>query len=224
MDKEALKSGSAGLGLNLSDHQVDQFESFEEALYSQNAIMNLTRVPREECVTRHFLDCLILSPLIAESSTVLDVGTGPGLPAWPIAAARPDLTVVALDSSNKYIRFLESQPLPNLELILARGEEFAAVETFDFVTGRAVAPLSIQLELSIKAAKIGGLVAPMRSSLEEFEGTAEIIKTLKLKLLEVKVIRVPHTDVVRKIPLYQKVAKTPARFPRTWAEMKKNPL
>ena len=59
--------------------------------------------------------------------------------------------------------FLASQPLPNLEIVQGRAEEWEAREAFDVVTGRALAPLAIQLELSAGLARIGGAVIPMRT-------------------------------------------------------------
>src|ERR1041384_4679794 len=134
-------------GLELTPEQVAQFEAFEAKLYEANAVMNLTRVPREECWLRHFVDSLLFQDLIPLNARVLDIGTGPGFPAWPLACARPDLQVTALDSNGKMLGFLRSQPLPNLEVVQERAEEWGAFERFGVVTGRALAPLPVQIEL-----------------------------------------------------------------------------
>src|ERR1041384_3584956 len=130
-------------GLELTPEQVAQFEAFEAKLYEANAVMNLTRVPREECWLRHFVDSLLFQDLIPDRASVLDIGTGPGFPAWPLACARPDLQLTAMDSSGKMLGFLQRQGLPNLETIQIRAEEWGVRDRFDVVTGRAVAPLSI---------------------------------------------------------------------------------
>jgi 16S rRNA (guanine527-N7)-methyltransferase len=224
MNRQELAKGASELGTDLTPEQLDQFEAYEENLYESNKVMNLTRVPREECWLRHFVDSLLLSPLIPEGAKVLDIGTGPGLPAWPLACARPDIHVTALDSSGKMIGFLTKHALPNLKPVNDRAETWGRREAFDFVTGRAVAPLGIQLELSAPATKVGGLVVLMRTP-----NDAHAIKTfppeeLGLRLKEVREASLPGTDVVRLFPIFEKVAKTVRQYPRQWAEIKRDPL
>lgn len=183
--------------------------------------MNLTRVPREECRLRHFVDSLLFADLIPLGATVLDVGSGPGLPAWPLACARPDLQITALDSSGKMMGFLSKNLLPNLRVCLARAEEWGRREEFDFVTGRAVAPLGIQLELSAAPCLIGGFVAPLRSVHDQFDLE---VRRLGLALDRVVERILPGTDIRRACPVYRKVAATPLRYPRTWVEIRREPL
>ena len=152
---ERFRNAVAGLGLELSEAQLDAFEAFEERLYAANAVMNLTRVPKEEGWLRHFVDSLLIPRPDSEGSSVLDIGTGPGFPAWPLAAARPDLRVTALDSSGKMIGFLQGNPLPNLHAVQDRAETWGVRNQFDVVTGRALAPFGIQLELSAPACRVG---------------------------------------------------------------------
>lgn len=222
MDRKALFEWAESVGLPLSDSQLDAFESYEEALYEANTVQNLTRVAKDECWLRHFVDSLLFQDLIPEGATVLDVGTGPGLPAWPLANARPDLKITAIDSNGKMLNFLRSQPLPNLEVIQGRAEEVLEREKYDVVTGRAVAPLPLQLELSAAPLRVGGRLIPMRTSNDSTEGIRHYELSLDLR----DVIRrpLPGTDIVRVFPFYLKAGKTAKRFPRRWAEMKAKPL
>ena len=224
MDRDAFARAAQTLGLELSAQQLDQLEFFEDALYRANEVMNLTRVPKEEAWQRHFLDSLLFQEVIPTGSSVLDVGTGPGFPAWPLACARPDLQVNAADSSGKMIGFLIKQPLPNLLPIQVRLEDWDQREAFDVITGRAVAPLPIQLELSAPFAKVGGLVLPMRTVAEEEAIRALDASQLGLKLREVQRRAIPGTEVVRLIPIFEKVRSTPKQYPRTWAEIKRKPI
>jgi 16S rRNA (guanine527-N7)-methyltransferase len=224
VDAQALKLGANELGLELSPAQLAAFEGFEEALYRANESINLTRVPREECWRRHFLDSLLLSPLIPNGDQVLDIGTGPGFPAWPLACARPDLQVTALDSSGKMLGFLRSQPLENLAVIEGRAEDWGIREAFDFVTGRALAPLAIQLELSAPPCRLGGLVVPMRTPAEEEQFASKAFAELGLDLERVAMRQLSGSDVVRAFPMFRKSARTPKTFPRKWAEIRKKPL
>lgn len=224
MDRASFTQAAQTVGLSLTSEQLDAFEQFEERLYATNAVMNLTRVPREECWIRHFLDSLLFQDLIPTGASVLDIGTGPGFPAWPIACARPDVTVTALDSSGKMLGFLQRNPLPNLEPVLARAEEWGVHEKFDFVTGRAVAPLAGQLELSAPTAKVGGSVVPMRTPAERAEAQRFPVAELGLELEKIESRPLPNTDIVRLFPIFQKVKKTPARYPRSWPEIRNRPI
>ncbi len=213
-------------GYPLSPDQIASFEAFLDALYTVNETTNLTRVPREEAELRHLVDSVILIPDLPDGARVLDLGTGPGFPAWPLAAARPDLEVVGMDSAGKMTRFLKSQALPNLHVIQARAEEIAEEmeQSFDVVTGRALAPLGIQLELSARFLRLGGIVAPLRTPAERHEAEHLPARRLGLALQRMREAPLPDSEVVRLIPIYEKVAKTPASYPRRWAEIKRSPL
>lgn len=219
MDVAAFLAEASALGLEV---RPEPFAAFEEALYARNALMNLTRVPREECFRRHFLDSLLLQDLLSYGAEVLDIGTGPGFPAWPLACARPDLRVLALDSSGKMLGFLREHPLPNLEVVQARAEEWGVRERFDVVTGRAVAPLPLQLELSAPAVRLGGAVVPMRTPAERPDLGSGAILGLELEAVHERPLA--GTDAVRLFPVYRKMRATPIKYPRAWADMKRRPL
>ncbi len=225
MDEAGFVEGARALGLVLTRAQVDAFVAFESRLYEANRVMNLTRVPPEECWSRHFLDSLLFHDLIPQGSRVLDIGTGPGLPAWPLACARPDFSVVALDSSGKMIGFLRTQPLPNLKPQLGRAEADLERERFDVVTGRAVAPLAIQLELSAAACRMGGLLLPLRTAHDAPEiARLAAENPLGLRLEETVIRRVSGLDAERWCPVFRKVKHTPRLYPRSWAEIRRAPV
>ena len=210
--------------LELTQQQLEQFDAFEEALYTANEVKNLTRVPRENAWRRHFVDSLLFHDLIPIGSTVLDIGTGPGFPAWPLACARPDLQITALDSNGKMLDFLRSQPLLNLTVAQNRAEDWTPREHFDVVTGRAVAPFAIQMELSSAPCRGGGLVIPMRSAQDDDSIAGLRTGQLSLKLKEIVRRELAGEEVVRVFPVYEKTSKTMKKFPRRWAEIKAKPL
>lgn len=214
----------ARLELPHDESILARFAAFQAALYDANESRNLTRVPLEDCEVRHFLDSLIFHDLIPEAVDLLDIGTGPGFPAWPLATSRPDLRVTAIDSNGKMLGFLATQSLPNLNVKQIRAEEWPAREEFDFVTGRAVAPLSVQLEVSAPLVKVGGLLVPMRSSQEAEDFASEDFRTLGIKLVKVVERPLPGTDIVRLFPVYEKTKPTPTKYPRRWGDIKKKPL
>jgi 16S rRNA (guanine527-N7)-methyltransferase len=220
LDRDGFAAALAELGLSADSAELDQFDRFEENLYAANEVMNLTRVPREECRLRHFIDSLLIQDLIPQGATLLDIGSGPGFPAWPLACARRDLQVFAIDGSGKAIGFLHENPLPNLRALKVRAEDWVPENGFDFVTGRALAPLGVQLEVSAHLCKVGGLVVPMRTPNDREEAKTDVSK-IGLELLEIHERRLGDTDVVRLFPVCRKVRSVQRR---TWAEMKRKPL
>lgn len=211
-------------GFPLDAEREAAFVAFREALYRANEVMNLTRVPFEACESRHFVDSLLVAPLVPEGARVVDVGTGPGFPAWPLACARPDLQVTAVDSSGKMLGFLRRHPLPNLTIVQARAEELRVREAFDIGTGRALAPLPIQLELIAPLVAVSGAVIPFRSVAEEEAIRAFPGGLLGLGLEGIERRSLPDEDVVRLFPVFRKVSPTPDRYPRPWAQMRAKPL
>lgn len=224
MDQNAFVAACKELGLSLSDTQLQAFAEFEEALYRSNEVMNLTRVPIEECWLRHFIDSLLFQDLIPVKSKVLDIGSGPGFPAWPLACARPDLEITALDSAGKFTTFLKRQSLPNLKVVTGRAEDWGVLELFTVVTGRALAPLAVQIELSAPPCRIDGLVIPMRTFSDEpnLENCGASRVGLQLKTAIVR--ELPGTGAMRLFPIYEKKEHAPTKYPRSWTEIKKSPL
>lgn len=219
MDADSFVETCAAIGLPLKRVQIEAFETFEQDLYEVNASVNLTRVPQAECWLRHFVDSLLVAEFLPSGAHVLDIGTGPGFPAWPLACARPDLAVTALDSNGKMLSFLERHPLPNLRIVQGRAEDTPPRESYDVVTGRAVAPIMAQLEISAAPCKIGGAVVPMRTPTDEPFPTAPPPFGLALE----QVVRrpLPSSDIIRVFPVYRKVTPTSPRYPRRWADIRK---
>lgn len=223
MDTAQLDEYCKTLGLALSPDQLTTMADFEAALYERNQVTNLTRVPREQSLVRHFVDSLLVSEFVPVGSSVLDIGTGPGFPAWPLACARPDLSVTAMDSAGKMLDFLREHPLPNLEVRQGRAEVVTAPDSYDFVTGRAVAPLSIQLEVSSGWCRVGGLVVPFRTPADALPRT-DVLGLLGLSLRSSEARSLPEGLGERVFPIYEKIRPADPRYPRRWADMKKRPL
>ncbi|MGA8107870.1 MAG: 16S rRNA (guanine(527)-N(7))-methyltransferase RsmG [Acidobacteriaceae bacterium] len=122
---------------------MEQLEIYLALLVKWNARMNLTAVRRpEEIVRRHFAESLFAARQIPPGvKTLLDYGSGAGLPGIPIAVARPELTVTLAESQNKKAAFLR-EAVRTLELKAevwaGRVEQMPAARVFDAVTLRAV--------------------------------------------------------------------------------------
>ena len=231
MMKKTLMEGLPRLGLELSEATCDTLCAFGEAVVEQNKVMNLTAITEPDQVAKlHLLDSLsILAVKDLAGKRMVDVGCGAGFPGVPVKIACPQVELTLLDSLGKRMNWLETV-LPTLgvdaKCVTARAEEAVATcrESYDIATSRAVARLNILLELTAPFVRVGGYVLAMKgtAAMEELEEAKKAIKTLGLKLEEVREFPVDgtaHTVIVLK-----KVAPTPAKFPRRFAKIKQAPL
>lgn len=229
--KSTLVEGLPRLGLALDEKTADTLCAFGAAVVEQNKVMNLTAITEPDQVAKlHLLDSLsVLAVKDLSGKRLVDVGCGAGFPGVPLKIACPGMELTLLDSLGKRMNWLETI-LPQLGVeancVTARAEEFVAGvrESYDFATSRAVARLNILLELSAPFVKVGGYVLAMKgtAAAEELEEAKKAIKTLGLKLEEVREFPVDgtaHTVIVLK-----KIAPTPAKYPRRFAKIKQAPL
>jgi 16S rRNA (guanine527-N7)-methyltransferase len=143
---QRLTRGLAALGLRLDAGQRECLIAFLLVLTRWNRAYNLTAVrDPAEMVPRHLLDSLALDPYLGGSS-VLDLGTGAGLPGIPLAIAHPTRRFVLLDSSGKKVRFVRQAILElglgNVEAVQARMESYRPAEKFATIVSRAVTSLA----------------------------------------------------------------------------------
>ena len=232
--EEILQSGFAALGLPLDGEALRRYRLYYETLTEQNKVMNLTAIEGEADSARlHFLDCAALLTFCDPGGkSVIDVGSGAGFPGLALKIAQPDMTLTLLDSLDKRVKFLQSTcealGFPDVQCVHARAEEAPAAfrQGFDFAVSRAVARLNLLCELCLPLVKEGGLFAAMKGpgAAEELAEAKRAVRTLGGEIERVAEYRIPGTDVSHTVVLIRKVADTPARYPRRWAQMKKQPL
>ncbi len=141
-----LGRGIAALKLPLERAQQDQLMRYVALLHKWNRVYNLTAVREvERMVSHHLLDSLAILPHV-EGTSVLDVGTGAGLPGIPLAIARPQLPVTLLDSIQKKTAFLQQAvgelALKNVTVVCDRVELWQSPQRFDVIVSRAFAELA----------------------------------------------------------------------------------
>lgn len=105
-EKQVGRLHKAFAALNVAnDAVIEACDVYLSLLQKWNSAYNLTAIHDiEEMVTRHLLDSLVIAPWLTGKS-LIDVGTGPGLPGIPLALACPQKKIVLLDSNGKKIRF-----------------------------------------------------------------------------------------------------------------------
>ena len=154
-----LQEGLRAMDIPLEAPAQDRLVAYLQLIGKWNKVHNLTAVREPgQMVVLHLLDSLSVLPHLAGAKTILDVGTGAGLPGIPLAIARPDLAVTLLDSSHKKATFLRQAKaelaLANVEVACERVENWRPAALFDIVVSRAFA------ELADFVVQAGHLVAP----------------------------------------------------------------
>lgn len=107
--REALDRGIAALGLAVEPQARALLERYADRLLAWNRRVNLTAITAPvEVAEKHLVDSLALLRDLGDAGTVLDVGSGAGLPGLALAAARPGLEVVCCDSVAKKVAFVKA--------------------------------------------------------------------------------------------------------------------
>ncbi len=145
--RELFLQAMRQLGVDVSRETSARLETLvNELIRWQKAINLVGRAPIEDVWTRHVLDSAQLMPLIpADAQTLADLGSGGGFPGLVMAALRPDLDMILIESDARKAAFLR-ETARRMELkkpprvVISRIEEASPAKT-DIVTARALAPL-----------------------------------------------------------------------------------
>lgn len=125
---------------------------------------------------RHILNCAVIAEVIPQGASVIDVGSGAGLPGLALAVARPDLTVTLVEPMERRTTWLETVrddlALDSVVIVRARAEELHGKLTADVVTARAVAALDKLARWCLPLVEPGGRLVAMKGSSAPREITA----------------------------------------------------
>ena len=165
-DKAQLEKGMQILGFENIPQIISKLLIYKELLIKWNNSFNLTSVKNTEIVTHHFLDCLAVIPFI-NSSTLLDVGTGAGLPGIVIAIVNPDIKVSLIDKVGKKITFIKriiaELEIKNIETYHDRVELLTSEEKYDGIISRAFSNMEVFIKSTKHLIKSQGVWYGMKS-------------------------------------------------------------
>lgn len=225
---------------NFSDSRYNDFAPRFEILYNElvdfNEKVNLTAVTdMAGAVAKHFADSLLIEEFIPENAVICDVGCGGGFPTLPLAIVRPDIEIVALDSTEKKLKFVSliAEKLNlNVTTLSARAEEVGQNseyrESFDCVVARAVARLNVLSELCLPLTKVGGKFISCKAAKanEELQEAENGILKLgaKTEIVKETNLYTASDEQTRTVFVFSKETETPKTYPRHYSKISKKPL
>lgn len=190
-----LHEGLDALQLSLSPDACQRLLAYGQLIEKWNKTYNLTALKgQEKILVFHLLDSLAIVPHV-QGGRVLDVGSGAGLPGIPLGIARPEASVVLMESNSKKSAFQKQAcielGLRNVEPVCERVEAYQADEKFGVITSRAFSDLSLFTSLTRHLLSEGGRWLAMKGQLPE----AEIMGLpADIQVLEVVKLNVPGLE------------------------------
>ena len=225
-----------GLSSMLNIERAEKFMLLTKVMLEENEKYNLTAIKEpNKIILNHYADCASLAAILPKNAKIADIGCGAGFPTLPVAILRPDLKILGIDSTAKRINYVNTVKdmlgLSGVTAITARAEDVGKSEmreSFDVVTARAVAAMRVLTELCLPLVKVGGQMIAMKGKNAEFE-LSEAKKAIALlggKINATHMVRLSDDDeeIIHPLIIIDKKAKTPAAYPRPFAQISKKPL
>ena len=205
-----LEQGLVDLRIALPAAAQDKLLTYATLLYKWNRIYSLTALREDDkAVSHHLLDSLAVLPYLPPGS-LLDVGSGGGMPGIPLAIACPELRVTLLDSNAKKSAFLQQAAieleLPNISVHCGRVEQYhpsvGPTAAFSAITSRAFAELAAFVGLTRHLLEPGGCWLAMKGVRPDAEIASvppDVAVTALHRLLVPGVVGERHLVVLRKV-------------------------
>jgi 16S rRNA (guanine527-N7)-methyltransferase len=236
--RQLLINGAQQLELVLSEGQLDAFEHYGRELIAWNERVNLTRIVAPgEIATKHFLDALSVSlalPELRSPYSIIDVGSGAGLPGLPLKIALPDIGLTLLEATAKKTAFLEHVVgvlgLTGITILTARAEVIGRRpdqrEQYEVAVARAVATLPVLVEYTLPLVKVGGRVILQKGQdpSSEIKEAAHALQILGGRVSDVRPAPIPGLEATRHLVIIEKNRPTPEAYPRRPGLPAKKPL
>ena len=197
---ERIRRGLDALDVSYGDEAIEKLVAYMELLAEWNKTHNLTAVDDlEEMLSIHIFDSASIKPYI-KGASLLDVGSGAGLPGMVLAILSPALEVTSVESRNKKAQFqmfaANKLRLKNFKVENVRIEEFEPKEKFGMVTSRAFSSLENFVIGSKKAITPNGRWLAMKGLVPNEE--LKVLKKMNLKF-DTFALKVPELDAQRNL-------------------------
>jgi 16S rRNA (guanine527-N7)-methyltransferase len=233
---ESFLNDCKTVGLELSESELAALGRYLHLLLETNKQFNLTAITDPEAAwRRHILESLSFMPHLASARTIIDVGSGGGLPGLPLAIALPaaSVQVTLLEATGKKANFLkhiaEEMGLSHVRVVNERaevvGQDARYRQQFDAAVSRAVGAMNVLLEFSMPLVRMNGKMLAMKGAKagEELEQSTDAMQILGGGEIEIYEA-LPGLEDDAVIVEIEKARPTPKTYPRRNGEPKRVPL
>lgn len=234
---DILKEACNNERLEFNEDMYNNFIKYKDLIKEWNQKINLTAITEdEEIIKKHFIDSIKVFKCshVKNAKSIIDIGTGGGFPGIPMKIVNDKCNITLLDSLNKRINFLnlviDDLSLNNIEAIHGRAEDYAREskyrQKFDLAVSRAVANLTVLLELCLPYVKVGGHFVALKGPAidDEIKGAGNALKILGGKIEDIIAVDIEGSDLNHNLLVIKKVKDTPNKYPRKAGMVTKNPL
>ena len=190
------------LGINPTDKQLVDLETYYDMLIEWNNKINLTRIiDKEDAYLKHFYDSLTVVRIqnLEEINTICDVGTGAGIPGIILKIFYPHLKLTLIDSKEKKLKFIDEVikrlDLKDTKTVHTRAEEYK--EKYDLVVSRAVANIETLLKYTMHLLNKDGKLIAMKGDIDK-ELTKDVEKNIQKKYNIIKIDKFYLKDDIKR--------------------------
>lgn len=235
--EQLARDAHALFGIHLGGRQLAMLATFEHELLDWNEKFNLTAIRDAEGVrAKHFLDAFSCSLAWKDRPplSLVDVGTGAGLPGIPLKILYPQMKLTLVESVGKKANFCRhavgTLGLENVEVAQARAEDLGRMpehrERYQWAVARAVAGLPVLAEYLLPLVQVGGSVLAQKgeSGRAEAHAAEKALRLLGGRLRQVVPVTLPGVADERCLVIIDKHAATPPKYPRRAGLPAKEPL
>jgi len=229
---EEFVEACASFGIVCEPEELERLGMFLALLLDATQRVNLTGIRDPETAwMKHIFDALTLLSVLGElpgDASIVDIGSGGGLPALPLAIVKPGWMVTCVESTGKKCDFLRSASqklgLENVRVIQVRaeviGQDEEYRESFDAVTARAVGKIRVLAEYTVPLAKEAGIVVLTKGAqaVQELEEAQQALYLLHADVSGT--VQTPTGTLV----VICKTRSTPNKYPRMVGEPSRDPL
>jgi 16S rRNA (guanine527-N7)-methyltransferase len=224
--------------IDLPPGSLDRLERFVALLLDANRRLNLTRIVNPDAVAvGHLLDALAALPVLdaLAPTRLVDLGSGGGIPAIPLAIARPGWSWTLIEVTRRkaavLTEFASALDLAGVQVVAERaetvGRDVAHRERYDVATARACAALPTLVELAMPLVRVGGTLVAWKGPL--IEGDPEVDRGARAAALvgagPARLVPTRSAELGgRTLIVMDKAFASPARYPRRPGQPERRPL
>ena len=225
------------LTFSLEDRHIKAFALYAVELTQWNERHNLTAITDPQGIeVRHFLDSLtcLLALNFQSGVRVVDIGSGAGFPGLPLRIVRPQIRLTIIEATGKKVDFcrhiVKALQLEDVEVIHARAEVIAQMGEhrgqYDWALARSVASMRVLVEYLLPFLRVGGQAIAHKgdTAYTEIQDAEKALGILGGEVDRLIPIELPGVVERRNLVVMNKIAETPAAFPRRAGRPSKKPL